>query len=371
MRILIISKNFPPKIDGVGDYSYHLKKELSKDGSVEEIYVATSVNEAFKTNKYFFFFYNWSIREFIKLKGFICENAIDYILFQYVPYSFSRLGIPLLLPFKLNLLPVKCVTVFHEIAVGYELPNPKSWIIASLQRLIAWKIAYTSDAVITSTGLYEKLLKKFSKKIYRIGIGPNIIAEQQSLTTLKNNIVISSFSNRINRELLKAVKILIEEEGIDVRLVGLGYIPDNSRITLEKEIAHLGLDHAVSLMGILEENEFIQHLIDSNIYLQIEPVDKNNKGGVSLKSGALAVAMSCGLPIVITKGQMTDSDILRHKKEVYYTTNSAENITQSIEYLLKHPELLDRLGKGSFNYYKENMTWSTIASKYVSVLNSL
>src|SRR5690606_15259890 len=94
VRILIITKNFPPKIDGVGDYSYHLASHLQSQGCETLVLTDKEVPkiEAFSRVKV----YRTALdQENIEsTKQAILKIKPYWVNFQYVGYSFHSRGFP-------------------------------------------------------------------------------------------------------------------------------------------------------------------------------------------------------------------------------------------------------------------------------------
>ncbi len=364
MNLLIITPFFPPDQDGVGDYSFQLSKTLCKHHVVYILKKGRSLDSNFIFNTERF---NPSI-----LLVLAKQIKPDFILFQYVPYLYSKRGVPAWLPIafaRLRQNGFKIITTFHEIARGYETKLPSDWAIASIQRLIAWQLAALSTASITSTSLYFKMLKPFSKKLYRIGIGSNF-PEPNSQVIKTDKVQLISFANRVSLPLLAALKALMDA-CIAFQFTALGKISKTACATLLKDITKLGLENHIRISSDLNPEVFIEQLKQADIYLQIEDVDKHGNGGLSLKSGALAAALSCGLPIIATKGKMSDIGILRDREHVLYVKNEPRDIAKALMELLSNSSLSLALKQQGKRYYEENLTWERIGKNYNSVLSSL
>jgi len=166
----------------------------------------------------------------------------------------------------------------------------------------------------------------FSKKISIIPIGPSILPielDENEIKKIKNRIapdrefVISIFGqgSKKNEFLIPVIKML-NEEGLKTKLLFIGKFPFHSINTLKKKAEELGVAEFLYFTGYLPSEEVYKHLCASDIFISLENVDKRGRGGISTKSGSLAAAYAAGLPIIGTKGDMTD-DFFKNLENIF------------------------------------------------------
>ena len=100
MKIVMIVNNLPPKVDGVGDYTWHLAKELELNDY--EVHIICSKNEVFAKKK----FHNvypivsqWNRKGINLTIKKIQEIQPNFVSLQYVPYGYNKYGLPFTLVF--------------------------------------------------------------------------------------------------------------------------------------------------------------------------------------------------------------------------------------------------------------------------------
>jgi glycosyltransferase involved in cell wall biosynthesis len=378
MKILFITREFPPIVDGVGDYTFHLATELAKRNF--EILVVCSRSEAIEQNlsaelpfKLKPIVKDWTLRGIEVLKTEIRQFQPDWISIQYVPHGFHSKAIPLFfIPFVfwIRANHYKLQITFHEIAIGFEHFGLKYWIQAITQRIIAWTMAFFSNQVVTSTGLYVKILRPFNNSIEMIHIGSNFKEPDETEVFLQKakGINIASFANRITIETLEAIKLIIEK-GKLVQLIGLGQISEDKHREIMEMISQLSLTKYVSLTGRINDNQLFGYLKHSDLYLQTEWTNQNGKGGVALKSGALAVALQAGLPVITIQGEMTDTDILIDREIVVYSKPDAASLAQTILDLLDNSALTSKLSANAHRFFEDKLSWKKIGSQYSALFS--
>ena len=118
MRVLLITGSFPPDKCGVGDYTWRLAEQLSKQAGVV-VAVATSSNidiptggmqyEVFRPVK------QWSLREWPLMWKLFGVWKPDIVHVQYPTQGYERGLLPPLLPWLAYLHGVKVVQTWHEV----------------------------------------------------------------------------------------------------------------------------------------------------------------------------------------------------------------------------------------------------------------
>jgi len=355
-KIIFISNLFPPILDGVGDYTFNLGNELSKN------------HEIYYLHKQSLNIQNWSFKNIIKAYHQINSIKPDLVSLQYVPFSFQPKGIPLNLCLLWALLKVKSYHLqitFHEVAIGYNRSSLRQNIGATLQRIIAICLCILSKDVFTSVGLYFRMLKPFNKNTQQVLIGSNLPA---CIKTIENEIIIlCSFNNRITSNLIIALNQL-KSEKYQFKLIGIGKISKHLKTELEKTINDLKLNAYIKLLEPADAADLSFQLAHADIYLQLEWINSIGKGGVSLKSGALMAAMAHQLPIISTFGKMTDMELLNEQSGIVFTNSDIE-LYQTLKNLMINKNLRIKLGKNAHNFYTENCGWNIVSKKYQELLN--
>jgi glycosyltransferase involved in cell wall biosynthesis len=356
-KVVFISNNHPPKIDGVGDYTYQLGKALS--GTTEVVYL----------NRQSLGIDHWTFSNLYKTLARLKNIKPDLISLQYVPFGFHSKGLPFSLLFFWMLLKIRGYSLqvtFHEVAIGFNANSIRQSFAALAQRIIAWSLCLLSNHVFTSVGLYYRMLIPFNKKTKQVYIGANFLESSKSLKpTLGIQIII--FNNRINDGFLDAIASL-KKSDILFKCSGIGKIDPKQRLYLAQRIVQLALSEDVNMITNSDQSAITDYLYWGDIYVQPEWIDQLGNGGASLKSGVLMAAMKAGLPVLTTQGIMTDKNVLNEKSGILYYQNTGE-LSERLMLLCNQVNLRNSLGKAAQLFYQQNCSWEMIAEKYLKLLN--
>ena len=379
-KILFITKNFPPIIDGVGDYTYHLSIEFSKQYKVDIIThnpVAKEnelINELKMYNidvHYLNFESKSKQNDLISLVEQISPNWLNL---QYVGYSFHPYGFPFWLVNPLKHFKKNGIKVLLTVHETYIRRNTfKNTLISLLQQKSLTKIAKYSNVLITSIERYAQQLKKNHSNVHVIPIGSNIKPikfsedeisfwkEQHEFSNKKN---ILCFGNRNHLFALSVLKELIQkDESFCLIITG----KQSHTIEHRKYIEAEHLQNHVVTTGILENNELAKYLTAADLLLLKEKLDLKGRGGVSGKSGVVAAAITFGLPIFANRGDMTDN-FFKHNKNIFFISDNASQVAQDILTSYKTGDL--EILKIEVQKFKHFNSWHTIVKKAERILKS-
>jgi glycosyltransferase involved in cell wall biosynthesis len=299
---------------------------------------------------------------------------------------YNYYGVPLyiiVLAMALRIMGFNLMTTFHEVAIRFNWRQPKYWVIAIFQRLIAYVLGLCSNKIIVSIELFKEMLKPFRRKIHRIPVGSNIIPvtlSREEITQLRakiaphGEVIISTFGAgaawRRTDIMLQAINQFMKVSGRSVIVLILGSQGDRDNKnydTLKQLINTFGLEKSVYLTGYLEPIEVFKHLSAANLFVLL---DSDAYGGVGTKSTSLMAAYAAGLPIIGNQGLLTDS-LLRHDENIYLIDSlDLGEIVGAITSLIDNQSLRQRLVEGSIKTYRDCLRWERIAKKHCEVLDS-
>ncbi|WP_423149079.1 glycosyltransferase family 4 protein [Rubrolithibacter danxiaensis] len=378
MQILIITKNYPPTVDGVGDYSFQLQKALRTCNNTFEFYIATSKSkECTELEGKFFYFQHWNKNEFKLLKNFIKEKSISVVLVQYVPYSYHKLGVPFKLVSLISDLGLNLITVFHEVRIKL-IPWRKNFIIGLGQLLCARVLYNRSKYIITSNFHYKKLIsdKDSYNKIRVIPVGSNLSSDEKNRIikseASKSKFVITSFGQSIRcwRTILNASsKLLNDIPSLQVLLIGA--LPEDDKRWINAEAKKLNIDHIVKVTGKISAISVHQLLKECDLYLMLENFSYNNWTGTSFRSGSLAAALEAHLPVIGNEGELTNPGIQNCEGIILLKTTTVDSLVDAILnfYCLSDQQKKERK-KSIESLFKTEISWNAIAKSYLEVISS-
>jgi glycosyltransferase involved in cell wall biosynthesis len=389
LKILFITNNFPPLTCGVGDYSYQLTKQLIEKG--HEVYVVcrtdTRIQSFLDNNKQRTSIYpvggNWERKDWIRVCKLIHDIKPDFVLFQYVPYAYNKYGLPFFLPYylyKIHLLSKLIITV-HEVRIKIDWRNWKSVLIGMPMFFISYLVSQIGTQLITTNPFYAKLLTHPQKThIVRVPSNFNIeLFPENRIKTVKakwgmgaNIITVGTFGLGVRglNYILESIAEICKDQ-FPIKLILIGNYKDDKKVEIEKAIQKWGIKDHVMITGFVPTEEINEVLQILDIYLMLEPTHSANTWtGTGSKSGTLATAFAAGLPVIGTKGEMTD-DFFRDQENIYLLNHlNVEELTKAILDLAHHPQKRQQIGKEALASYHQSLSWQVVANQYEKILQN-
>ncbi|MEL0653253.1 glycosyltransferase family 4 protein [Algibacter sp. TI.3.09] len=384
-KILFITNNFPPISDGVGDYTYNLAKTLLSKNV--EIHIICSSKKEIKGKIGAYKNENINIYPVInKWDRSGCNQCLEqieainpnWISLQYVPHAFNKYGLPKDMIYLANNIRKKELNLhvfFHEVYTKINYRSYKSILLGIAMRYITKRIANAAKLLSTSNEGYQQLLGKVTNNtVSIIPVGSNINVNnsplnaelKEQLKISSDTFIISTFGVKVRG--LDSILKLAEEfklKGIKFKFIFIGNLLKKEEI--KSHIKKLGLEDHILITGFLNDNEVLDYLAISNLYLMLEALDdKNTWSGSSTRSGTLSTAFFMGLPIIGTKGFLSNY-LLKHKQNIYLI-DEYEQLKNATTEILNDKTLSTDLGKNAHRSYIENLSWNVIASEYAKIL---
>lgn len=372
MKILFITNNFPPIVDGVGDYTYNIAKQFSEHG--HEVFIICKKNLKINTEisriEVLPIIDKWDLSCHKPIIRFIKDKKIDVVSLQYVPHGFHPKGLPfpiIKLTKEIKKSNTKLFTFFHEVSVEKEKGNIRRTLLSIVMQYISKRIIENSDYVATSIEYYRNMMLKlvpYKKNIPLIPIASNIpettLSEKDLLDLKKriapnNEVIISFFGIRNIQNSVDAISSL-KREGYKIKILLIGKTSKN----LPKN-----LPYDTIKTGVLEIEEIDKFIKVSDIFILSE-----GKSGCSFKSGSLAAGLRNKLPIITSKGKLTSS-VLEDRKNILFTDfNNSYKIGNTILYILNNKDISLSIGREAYNTTID-FTWNETYNKYINLLNNV
>jgi hypothetical protein len=159
----------PPAVDGIGDYSLNLARELRKEFGIETQFIVGNPNwigakdiEGFPVNKV-------TVHSTASLLSLLPNEAQTrtIVLLHYVGYGYAKRGCPFWLVeglecWKRNSASTHLVTMFHEVYASGPLWTSAFWL-SSVQRHLAVRLVQISDRYLTSKQGYGRILQELAQ----------------------------------------------------------------------------------------------------------------------------------------------------------------------------------------------------------------
>jgi glycosyltransferase involved in cell wall biosynthesis len=366
-KIVLITNNFPPKVDGVGDYTYWLSRELHSRDHQLHIICRKNVNTSQLVDgiNVHPIIEKWTAENYRIALACIMDIQADWVILQYVPYAFSPYGIPTSIVSFVRQMKQKGLRVFiffHEFFIGLQFRSLKATFVALTQIWITKRLCRYADRVATSTDHYVKVLQQWRKDIPKIPIGSNIPFSQIKEATNKAErpFKIITFGLRNVKTLLHFFE-LMKKEIHDIELIVCG----KQHLPIDQEAIA-----GIHFTGYLADDQVARYLTSADVFLLADFVSERGEGGTCLKSGSLAAAFAAGLPIIGMKGKMNDQ-LLQEMEAVqlvdYHQYDTWIAAVLKV-YHQRHNQLEQRAAIRHF--YEQHQSWKSIGDRYLEIINS-
>ena len=368
MKILFITNNLPPLVDGVGDYTYNIAREFSKNQ--HEVYIVCrnnpDINASINGIKVFPVINDWKCDCYKPIIKIIKENDIDTVSLQYVPHGFHVKGLPfplIRLTKKIKKCNVKLFTFCHEVYVGKEKGNPKRNLLSFLMRNITRCIVRQSDNVATSLPVSKEQLQRLVRPGRTVGLipipsnVPDCPATAEELKAFRrkfaggDEVILAFFCSRRNGISLPRL-LRLNGQGCKIKILIIG-----------KSAMECPADDRVYKTGILPIDEIGWYLRISDVLILPEAPES----GCSFKSGSLMAALRCGLPVVTNKGRLTDESLKDGYNIVFADFTREEAFMPVLADLVKNPEKRCRIGSNAQQTVK-HISWEATCAAYTQMM---
>lgn len=377
MRLAILTNRFPPRPDGVGDYSFHLAGELQRRGHEVSVLCRREAHpeQCALTKPAVASVAAWDWRAIRPLRLFLAEQQPDWLLVQYVPDSFQRWAMPLWLPVLLWYVGRRGVRVsvtFHEVGIRRRRWPLRQAVVSTVQVVIAQWLTRQAHAVVTSIDRYAEQLRAYTRNsVHQIPIGSNVTpiavtaAERRQIRqwlTRNDGPLLSTFGRRNQDLFLRALDQLAQLlPDVSAVIVGELLISDSLRPLYER------MANRLHVTGYLPEADVYRHLVASDAFFIPDPVTTNGAGGSSNKSASLAAGIAAGLPVVGIRGDMNNA--LLHQIPGLYLVD-ATNLNQVVQQLFTLLTDGERFHRQPYirRFYDEQLSWTATVDRYTEAL---
>lgn len=380
-KVVIITTNFPHLICGIGDYSWELYRRLKEDGTdVKVITKSDKAIEIFITeeklgNDVYAEIKVWNHKSISIINKIIRKEKPDWCIVQYNPYGFNEKGLPFYFIYLILLIRfnrIRVLTFFHEIAIRKWGKGISAFFIGIMQQFITYCIYIINNVSLTSNKFYQTFFYPFPIKV--LYVPANLILKNDRLSSIQSSFAgkrafsVVSFSNRCNKTMFEAFACCINS-GLDIRLSVIGKTTVNETQIQNKLIAFYGLESYIDRYENSNKESLINVLNTADLYIQMEPVDAKGRGGVGSKSGSLAAAFVAGLPILATKGDMTDISLYKEQENIVFADyNNVASITEWIIKLYNNVDLCKKLRVNAKKTYDDLFSWNNTLNEYKKII---
>jgi hypothetical protein len=230
MEIVQIVPQFPPAVNGLGDYAFHLARELQ---SFHDIRSKIIVGDPRRTPSESEGFIKQPIarRTGSALLEALEADRTDTVLLHYVGYGYAKRGCPFWLvrgirQWKPHSRRRRLITIFHELYAKGQIWQSSFWL-SPFQKALAEELAQLSYSAHTTMVRYAQILRSWNStlKVTTLPVFSTIgeTSQQPALEHRKHQLVVfggAPLRRKIYTlhasELLRAARVLEIEKVVDV-----------------------------------------------------------------------------------------------------------------------------------------------------------
>jgi glycosyltransferase involved in cell wall biosynthesis len=362
---VLICPKIPPTRDGVGDYTFQLASEISKRRPVTIVTTAGQATSGAACRV--LTVPNWTTRSgMAPLWAMLDELRPSLINVQWVPFLWGRWGVNFALPLavlRLRRAGYRVVTTVHEPYVPFDMWRRLP--MGAVQRLELWTMMLGSAKVAVTISAWTRMFKTrfFWRRgdIFWLPVGSNIppvamtdgerAALRRSLGFDERDVVVVMFNP------LGAGKLLdlsyrawsaIRERQPAARLLVIGC--DRQQLHPEPPDPE-----RVVCTGYVEPAQVSRLLTASDLCLAAY-ID-----GISTRRGAVMAAMEHGLPIVGTRGFLTDCEVFDASPLALSDVADERGFVSNAVRLSTDATARNALRVPTASFYQRHFSWPIIA----------
>lgn len=370
-RIDVVVPALPPKIDGIGDYTAHLAKELAGSATVRvltsgsrpvDAIPGVEIEPAFEDGR------RASVRG---IAEHVSRRRPDWLLLQYNAFGYGRWGLNLDLPAVVSEIRRRSRDPRIALMVHETFVPATTWkfgIMTCWQRYQLWSLGRSADVIFFSIEPWTRRFARWfpGKPVLHLPVSSNMPRVRISKENAKRRLGIPAESpvlvlfgalggSRMDDASAQTI------QAVRHRFPGLVVLYVGPHVQAARELFR---DGPLLCEGSLPPEEVSLRLSAGDAHL-LALID-----GISTRRTTLMAAMQHGLATAGTTGPLTD-DILRRQDGRAFLlahVHDRAQLTANTIRLLEDPRLRIRLGEESRRLYESEFAWSRISERLLATL---
>jgi glycosyltransferase involved in cell wall biosynthesis len=380
LKVAFVTRNFPPVICGVGDYTEHLARAAMEAGHEVTVLTgphreAAGANQAPTGLRVLPILSSTRLGLGSVLRHIHAEHP-DLVSLQYTPVSFGRYGVApeaALLPGILRAGGTPVVSTLHET----YLPNPRSLGFRALSAVQAAQlvpiVAASTRVIVNSERALLNLKRAFPWARSTLRYAPNASSiplvqmseaqhgEVRQRWDLEGSMILATFGTmRPDKDMITVVRALAAlAPKRPLKLLCIGYAGGPRgcamKARVQEEADLLGVGDLLVWTGSLERDDVSRCLGVSDLF--ILPF----VGGPSGNRSSLSPALAHGLPVVAFAGSES-SHLADQQAVLLVAPRDPAALAQKIDQLLGNQRQREALGASGREAYERMWTWQHVLS---------
>ncbi len=368
VHIAVITRSLPPEHCGIADHTTLLAHSLRAIG--HKVTLIAGRGQADENS--LIIEDQWGKKG---LEGLLKQSdslAIDHLILQYIPFGFlpdKRKPFPSINHYlSLKKFWQTCSKKWSTSLIVHETyfrawSYPPSWIKGTIQKYLLKSLVKTSHRVFSASELLVQEMKQWgdSEKIIYLPLASHFPIAQTNREKMrseqkiaKEEMVLTLFGGgnalRNSSSYVNKLDDYFHHKNIPVRWLLLGGIPRK----------WFDFSSPVLSPGRLTPDDLSSWLQMTDIFLA------PHSWGLAARRTTFLAALQHGLPVVGTKGYITDP-FMTHIPGLILTSGIKE-FSEAVISLSINPKLRQSLGEKNKLYYQENFGWEKISNITTKVI---
>jgi glycosyltransferase involved in cell wall biosynthesis len=373
MKIAIAYPALPPVRDAIGEHTVRLAESLREHATVQ---LLTAQSDWIPVA-------DVDVRPALRLAGphrleglreAVEAQSPDWLLLQYMPFSYGRWGLNLSLPQAVRAIrrrqpKTRMALMVHEPFV--EAKGLKSLVMTAWQRWQLREIGRAMDVIFVSIQPWAEQLARWFKNrpVVHLPIGSNIPESacvradaRRSLHIPEGRVVLGIFGRAAHGRMMGHVADAfrgVHRAGYAPRLLCIGEVGTSvSRALPDADLQCLGRLPAPEVSMAL-------HAVD----IGLAPFDD----GVSCRRGSFVAMLQHGIPTVGTVGHLTDPCLAQEagRSILLAPVESPKAFADAALTLAAAPDLRVSVGQAGRALHARLFAWDRITDRFLNTLESV
>lgn len=250
------------------------------------------------------------------------------------------------------------------LAVEHQANSAKTkmdWVYSFLILILASKVVYLTDSYKNEMqSAFPLLTKRKRIKVIANGIDlTKFVPKKRKPDGLVNISMISRLNKlRDHHTLILAFSELVKNnDNLRLKIAGDGETFNE----ISHLITSLQLQHRIELLGFLNEDEIVDLLHETDIYVHSSLAET--------QSTSLLQVMACKIPIIATDINGINNVLSHNTEALLFTPTSSVDLQNAIELYLLEPQRALSIATTAYNKVLINYDQSVTFMKYFQILN--
>jgi glycosyltransferase involved in cell wall biosynthesis len=379
MHIAILIPELPPKVNGIGDYTFFLSEVLAKQFDCQITLLTSAENfqcpQGCHLEKGAFVPGATLLEVLPKITS---RLQADWLLIQYNPFLYAHRGfnpwlIAAIAKVRSQQPNLRVALMAHEMFMTAE--NLKFAILGTLHRIQLWGLLRSIDLAFASIDAWAAELRHWipEKPVFPLPVGsnvPQVSVGIDALVRLKevlgidpSALVLGAFGSyhygRMPERIIRTLEIL-DQQKINVHLLFIGSGGEQLR-----KLCPTHLHSRLSITGTLDCEAVSTHL--QLIDLLISPF----LDGISTRRSSAMSCLAHGLPLLTTHGRLSDGLWREALGEHLIPVENEAAYFEAARQLCLNEEKRKALAQTSTSLYQDRFTWERIAQRLLDAFEKV